>query len=72
MLYLSNNENRYALAFQKAELSIIVGLYGIFKFVHTPSTFGTRNGNEDDLLGLITRQMKHILHQTGRSSVKNF
>jgi hypothetical protein len=36
---LSNNENRTAIAFQTAE-------YDIFKFFHTPSTFGTGNRNE--------------------------
>jgi hypothetical protein len=43
---LSNNENRTAIAFQTAELSIIE--YDIFKFFPTPSTFGTGNGNEAD------------------------
>jgi hypothetical protein len=41
---LSNNENRTAIDFQTAELSIIE--YDIFKFFPTPSTFGTGNGNE--------------------------
>jgi hypothetical protein len=41
---LSNNENRTAIAFQTAELSIIE--YDIFKFFHIPSTFETGNGNE--------------------------
>jgi hypothetical protein len=40
---LSNNENRTAIAFQTAELSIIE--CDIFKFFPTPSTFGTGNGN---------------------------
>jgi hypothetical protein len=37
---LSNNEN-----LQTAELSIIE--YEFFRIFHTPSTFGTGNGNED-------------------------
>jgi hypothetical protein len=41
---LSNNENRTAIAFQTAELSIIE--YDIFKFFPTPSTYGTENENE--------------------------
>jgi hypothetical protein len=71
----SNNENMTALAFQTDELSIIE--YGIFRFFHTPSTFGTRNGNEDGgfflsaLVCLINRWMENIKRQTGRSSVKN-
>jgi hypothetical protein len=43
---LCNNENRTAIAFQTAELSIIE--HDIFKFFPTPSTFGTGNGNEPD------------------------
>jgi hypothetical protein len=43
-LCVSNNENRTAIAFQTAQLSIIE--YDIFKFSPTPSTFGTGNGNE--------------------------
>jgi hypothetical protein len=42
---LSNRENLTALAFQMAELSIIE--CDIFRISHTPSTFGTGNGNED-------------------------
>jgi hypothetical protein len=42
MLY--NKRNRTAKAFQTAELSIIE--CDIFKIFHTPSTFGTGNGNE--------------------------
>jgi hypothetical protein len=41
---LYNNENRTAIAFQTAELSIIE--YDFFKFFPTLSTFGTGNGNE--------------------------
>jgi hypothetical protein len=44
---VSNNENLTALAFSTAELSVIVGLYDILKFFHTPSTFRTGNENED-------------------------
>jgi hypothetical protein len=41
---LSNKRNRTAKAFLTAELSMIE--CGIFKFFHTPSTFGTGNGND--------------------------
>jgi hypothetical protein len=41
---LSNKRNRTAKAFQTAELSIIE--CDIFEFFHTPSTFGTGNGND--------------------------
>jgi hypothetical protein len=41
---LSNKRNRTAKAFQTAELFIIE--CDIFKFFHTPSTFGTGNGND--------------------------
>jgi hypothetical protein len=41
---LSNNENRTATAFKTVELSITE--YDISKFISTPSTFGTGNGNE--------------------------
>jgi hypothetical protein len=41
---LSNKRSRTAKAFQTAELSAIE--CDIFKFFHTPSTFGTGNGND--------------------------
>jgi hypothetical protein len=72
---LSNKRNRTAKAFQTAELSITE--CDIFKFFHTPSTFGTGNGNDtggfflSGLVFLITVWMEHILGQTGISSFNN-
>jgi hypothetical protein len=68
---LSNNENLTALALvQVAELSIIE--YDMI--FHTPSTFGTGNGNDDGeffsgLVCLITKWMERVMCQTRRSSV---
>jgi hypothetical protein len=60
---LFDNENRTAIAFQTAELSIIE--YDIFNFFSTTSTFGTGNGNDtggiflSGLVFLISGWMEH-------------
>jgi hypothetical protein len=68
-----NSEKRTAIAFQTTELSI--GIYDIFKFFSTSSTFG--NGNEaggiflSGLVFLITGWMEHIVGPTRSYSVQN-
>jgi hypothetical protein len=73
MRALSNNENRIAIAFQMAELSIIE--YDIFKFFPTLHIWN-RKWNEagrslSGLVYLITGWMEHIMRPTPRSSVQN-
>jgi hypothetical protein len=72
---LSNKRNRTAKAYQTAELSIIE--CDIFKFFHTPSTFGTGYGNDtggfflSGLVFLIAEWMEHIMRPTRSYSFKN-